>query len=140
MDDYLNHSIEWFKVITKTEFLRIRNDAIKHCEELKVEILKDKCHTGLTHPLHPLYTRYNEIVNYYTSIHGMFASNEMEKKLIRIELLKKKRIEDEIKEDMCLKPWRDPDSLFCDTEFLEKPVEEGGFGLKNVRIGDECKK
>ncbi len=64
----------------------------------------------------------------------------MEKKLIRIELLKKKRIEEEIKEDMCLKPWRDPDSLFCDTEFLEKPVEEGGFGLKNVRIGDECKK
>lgn len=39
---------------------------------------------------------------------------------------------EEIK-DGCVKPWEDPESLFCDTSFLNKE-----FGL-DVRKGDECK-
>ena len=39
----------------------------------------------------------------------------------------------EDEKDGCVKPWEDPESLFCDTQFLNEE-----FGL-DVRTGDECK-
>ena len=36
------------------------------------------------------------------------------------------------------KPWNDKESLFCDGEFLTRPIKEGGLGL-NIRNGKECK-
>jgi len=51
-----------------------------------------------------------------------------ERELIKIERIEKNEL---------MKPWEDPESLFCDAEFLERPVEEGGFGV-SVEKGDKC--
>jgi hypothetical protein len=55
---------------------------------------------------------------------------------VKIQFLipsKKERPKIEIKGKHPLKPWKDPESLFCDTEFLRKIVG------KEPAKGDECK-
>lgn len=62
---------------------------------------------------------------------------EMLNKRRKEEMLNKRRKE----EEMLNKPWKDPDSLFCDTEFLEellgKPVTKGKLCKDERRAGKE---
>ena len=72
-----------------------------------------------------------ELVEHYYETVNKDEHNKSQRDL----LIKRRTFE--IDESLA-KPWDDKESLFCDSEFLTRPVNKGGLGL-NIRNGKECK-
>ncbi|MCK4666008.1 hypothetical protein KAU33_04640 [Candidatus Dependentiae bacterium] len=143
-----NTKINKNKILKKEEKTKKANciferffDTLPEGEFRKFKFICKMCGTKFVHKV-------SAVEHYFKKHEGelppkkMKKPSEKKKKKRREKLQKKKKEKELIKikkmeKVELMKPWEDPESLFCDAEFLEKPVEEGGFGV-SVEKGDKC--